>query len=251
MKWNGTLSWMDRQYSHFSCQPTPSKLTTMNCGGFWPGLSLVGVKPSGRVPGPPLPEVFVVEPVVPDAPVDPDVDVVLPAPPEELDDPDDDDDDDDPDDEAADDPADEDPDDPEPVDPAVPGTVTFTVDVTTAPESPPPQAVASSTDVRTAPAAAVRVLVRLRIVVDRVLACTIVSSFVPRRRRAHAVPTARVGSRPVPRRSRRPRTVPRNARPGDGARWTGRPAGRPGCRPLTRNPPRADDQCGPPVIGSR
>jgi hypothetical protein len=47
---------MSRQYCHFSCQPTPSKLTTMNCGAFWPALSLVGTKPSGCAPattGPP------------------------------------------------------------------------------------------------------------------------------------------------------------------------------------------------------
>src|ERR1700712_4807407 len=41
---------MSNQYCHFSCQPTPSKLTTMNCGGFWPGLSLVGTNPSASAP---------------------------------------------------------------------------------------------------------------------------------------------------------------------------------------------------------
>jgi hypothetical protein len=50
VKWNGTRSWMLFQYCHFSCQPTPSKLSTMNCGGFWPAFSLVGTNPSGWAP---------------------------------------------------------------------------------------------------------------------------------------------------------------------------------------------------------
>src|SRR5450755_3596731 len=37
---------MSSQCCHFSCQPTPSKLTTMNCGGFSPGCSFLGTKPS-------------------------------------------------------------------------------------------------------------------------------------------------------------------------------------------------------------
>ena len=47
MKWNGTLLATSNQCCHFSCQPTPSKLTTMNCGGFSPGASFFGTKPSG------------------------------------------------------------------------------------------------------------------------------------------------------------------------------------------------------------
>jgi len=46
---------MPNQYCHFSCQPAPSKLTTTNCGAFWPALSLRGTKPSGWTgpsPGP-------------------------------------------------------------------------------------------------------------------------------------------------------------------------------------------------------
>src|SRR5664279_787946 len=47
VKWNGTLVATSNQCCHFSCQPTPSKLTTMNCGGFSPGASFFGTKPSG------------------------------------------------------------------------------------------------------------------------------------------------------------------------------------------------------------
>ena len=47
MKWKGTCLSTSNQCCHFSCQPTPSKLTTMNCGGFSPSLSLVGTKPDG------------------------------------------------------------------------------------------------------------------------------------------------------------------------------------------------------------
>jgi hypothetical protein len=41
---------MSNQYCHFSCHPTPSKLTMMNCGGFSPALSLRGTKPSACPP---------------------------------------------------------------------------------------------------------------------------------------------------------------------------------------------------------
>src|SRR5664279_4710100 len=51
VKWNGTLLATSNRCCHFSCQPTPSKLTTMNCGGFSPGLSLVGTNPSGCATG--------------------------------------------------------------------------------------------------------------------------------------------------------------------------------------------------------
>ncbi len=40
---------MENQYCHFSCQPDPSKLTAMNCGGVSPGFSLVITNPSGSV----------------------------------------------------------------------------------------------------------------------------------------------------------------------------------------------------------
>ncbi len=50
VKWNGTRSWIPFQYCHFSCHPTPSKLVTTNCGGSWPGLSLVGTKRSAWAP---------------------------------------------------------------------------------------------------------------------------------------------------------------------------------------------------------
>src|ERR1700712_861958 len=50
VKWNGTFFMMSNQYCHFSCHPTPSKLTTMNWGAFSPGLSFVGTKPSGSAP---------------------------------------------------------------------------------------------------------------------------------------------------------------------------------------------------------
>jgi len=39
---NGTLVPTSNQCCHFSCQPTPSKLTMMNCGGFSPGWSFFG-----------------------------------------------------------------------------------------------------------------------------------------------------------------------------------------------------------------
>src|SRR5690349_878794 len=48
VKWNGTCLATSNQCCHFSCQPTPSKLTMMNCGGFSPGCSFVGTNPSGR-----------------------------------------------------------------------------------------------------------------------------------------------------------------------------------------------------------
>ncbi len=50
VKWNGTFFMMSNQYCHFSCQPTPSKLTTMNCGAFSPGFSFLGTNPSGSAP---------------------------------------------------------------------------------------------------------------------------------------------------------------------------------------------------------
>ena len=46
MKRNGTCLATSNQCCHFSCQPTPSKLTMMNCGGFSPGCSFFGTKPS-------------------------------------------------------------------------------------------------------------------------------------------------------------------------------------------------------------
>src|SRR6478672_94427 len=46
VKRNGTCLATSNQCCHFSCQPTPSKLTMMNCGGFSPGCSFFGTKPS-------------------------------------------------------------------------------------------------------------------------------------------------------------------------------------------------------------
>src|SRR6476661_4516235 len=43
---NGTCLPTSNQCCHFSCQPTPSKLTMMNCGGFSPGCSFFGTNPS-------------------------------------------------------------------------------------------------------------------------------------------------------------------------------------------------------------
>src|SRR6478752_5891003 len=46
VKRNGTCLATSNQCCHFSCQPTPSKLTMMNCGGFSPGCSFFGTYPS-------------------------------------------------------------------------------------------------------------------------------------------------------------------------------------------------------------
>src|SRR6478735_8184934 len=42
---NGTCLPTSNQCCHFSCQPTPSKLTMMHCGGFSPGCNFFGTKP--------------------------------------------------------------------------------------------------------------------------------------------------------------------------------------------------------------